>query len=378
MTANQPRALIVEDSPAWQEILAEILTDEGLAVDVASSLDAAVASLSRAPHRLAVVDLSLEDRPNQPVLALPHGPGNEDGLRVLAAVRRHDPGCVPLLLTGYATVEVAVSALTELGAYTCLRKEAFRRAEFRALIRKALAVAVVASTTAADPAESRRPIAAGGASTTAAQADARVPAVLLVEDDAAWRSILAELLADAGYRVSACPSYGEAAGHLRRGACDLAVVDLGLANSLDPRANRDGFRVLAGAQAAGIPAIVVSGLVTAADVERVYSEYGVYACLEKQAFERAAFTRTIGEAVAAGQAGRGQLAALTPRERDVLALLVGGLANKEIAHDLVISTNTVKRYLKSIFEKLAVESRAGAVAVAMGAGMKAQPRRSVE
>jgi len=371
MTANQPRALIVEDSPAWQEILAEILTDEGLAVDVASSLEAAVASLSRAPHRLAVVDLSLEDRPNQPVLALPHGPGNEDGLRVLAAVRRHDPGCVPLLLTGYATVEVAVSALTELGAYTCLRKEAFRRAEFRALIRKALAVAP-----AADPAESRRPVAASAAA--AAQADARAPAVLLVEDDAAWRSILAELLADAGYRVTACPSYGEAAGHLRRGACDLAVVDLGLANSLDPRANRDGFRVLAGAQAAGIPAIVVSGLVTAADVERVYSEYGVYACLEKQAFERAAFTRTAGEAVAAGQAGRGQLAALTPRERDVLALLVGGLANKEIAHDLVISTNTVKRYLKSIFEKLAVESRAGAVAVAMGAGMKAQPRRSAE
>jgi DNA-binding NarL/FixJ family response regulator len=370
MTANQPRALIVEDSPAWQEILAEILTDEGLAVDTANSLEAAVTSLCAAPHRLAVIDLSLEDRPNQPVLALPHGPGNEDGLRVLEAVRRHDPGCVPLLLTGYATVEVAVSALTELGAYTCLRKEAFRRAEFRALIRKALAVAPAVSAEGRPPSA---PPAAGPAPT-----DVRAPAVLLVEDDAGWRSILAELLTDAGYRVTACPSYSEAAGHLRRGACGLAVVDLGLASSLDPRANRDGFRVLAGAQAAGIPAIVVSGLATAADVERVYAEYGVYACLEKQAFERAAFTRTASEAVAAGQAGRGQLAALTPRERDVLALLVGGLANKEIARDLVISTNTVKRYLKSIFEKLAVESRAGAVAVAIGAGMKAQPRRSVE
>ena len=149
MTAQQPRALIVEDSPAWQEILAEILTDEGLAVDTASSLEAAVASLCRAPHRLAVIDLSLEDRPNQ----------NEDGLRVLEAVRRHDPGCVPLLLTGYATVEVAVSALTELGAYTCLRKEAFRRAEFRALIRKALAVA---------PAADQAPKAAGPVAVSAA------------------------------------------------------------------------------------------------------------------------------------------------------------------------------------------------------------------
>jgi len=367
MTAKQPRALIVEDSPAWQEILTEILTDEGLVVDVASSLDTATARLRAAPHRLAVIDLSLEDRPGQPVLALPHGPGNEDGLRVLAAVRRHDPGCVPLLLTGYATVEVAVSALTELGAYTCLRKEAFRRAEFRALVRKALAVAPF--TSAADERPEAPPV------PEKPPADERTPIILLVEDDAAWRSILSELLSDAGYQVRACPSYSEAAGYLRRGACHLAVVDLGLANSLDQRTNRDGFRVLAGAQAAGIPAIVVSGLVTAADVERVYAEYGVYACLEKQAFDRAAFARTVGEAAAAGQAGPGQLAALTPRERDVLALLVGGLANKEIAHDLVISTNTVKRYLKSIFEKLAVDSRAGAVAVAMSAGMKAPARR---
>jgi len=368
MTAKQPRALIVEDSPAWQEILTEILTDEGLVVDVASSLDTATARLRAAPHRLAVIDLSLEDRPGQPVLALPHGPGNEDGLRVLAAVRRHDPGCVPLLLTGYATVEVAVSALTELGAYTCLRKEAFRRAEFRALVRKALAVAPF--TSAADERPEAPPV------PEKPPADERTPIILLVEDDAAWRSILSELLSDAGYQVRACPSYSEAAGYLRRGACHLAVVDLGLANSLDQRTNRDGFRVFAGAQAAGIPAIVVSGLVTAADVERVYAEYGVYACLEKQAFDRAAFARTVGEAAAAGQAGPGQLAALTPRERDVLALLVGGLANKEIAHDLVISTNTVKRYLKSIFEKLAVDSRAGAVAVAMSAGMKAPARRS--
>jgi DNA-binding response OmpR family regulator len=46
MHADPPRALIVEDSPAWQEILSEILADQGLAVDVASHLEGATAAAS--------------------------------------------------------------------------------------------------------------------------------------------------------------------------------------------------------------------------------------------------------------------------------------------------------------------------------------------
>ncbi|MCX7671085.1 MAG: response regulator, partial [Anaerolineae bacterium] len=287
MTADLPRALIVEDSPAWQEILAEILTDEGLVVDIASNLESAQAHLRAATHRLAVIDLSLEgDRPGQ----------NQDGLQVLAAARRHDPGCLPILLSGYATVEVAVSALTEYGAYTCLRKETFRRAEFRALIRKALATAPAAAAV-------ERPLSGTAVAASATVSDENAPAVLLVEDDAGWRSILAELLSEAGYRVRTCTSYGEALGHLRRATWALAVVDLGLASSLDPQANRDGYRVLAAAQEIGVPTIVVSGLATPADIEQGYEKYGVFAYIEKQAFDRTAFIRTVAEAVAAGRTG---------------------------------------------------------------------------
>ncbi|NMB91093.1 MAG: response regulator, partial [Chloroflexi bacterium] len=129
MSVENARALIVEDERSWQQILSEILTDAGLVVDLADNLDMALTYLRVHPHRLAVVDLSLEG----------DDPHNEEGLRVLEALGRHDPGCTKVLLTGYATVELAVSALTDYAAYTCLRKEAFNRSQFRGMVERVLA-----------------------------------------------------------------------------------------------------------------------------------------------------------------------------------------------------------------------------------------------
>ena len=47
-------------------------------------------------------------------------------------------------------------------------------------------------------------------------------------------------------------------------------------------------------------------------------------------------------------------------------MLAQGLTNKEIAERLVITTNTVKRHLKAIFEKLDVHTRSAATAKAAG------------
>ncbi len=57
---------------------------------------------------------------------------------------------------------------------------------------------------------------------------------------------------------------------------------------------------------------------------------------------------------------------LTDREADVLALLVHGRRNGEIAAGLDISRNTVKTHLRAVFRKLGVETRAQAVAAALG------------
>ncbi|MFE0047264.1 response regulator [Streptomyces albireticuli] len=55
---------------------------------------------------------------------------------------------------------------------------------------------------------------------------------------------------------------------------------------------------------------------------------------------------------------------LTERERDILGQLARGLGNREIARALFISEATVKTHLGRIYDKLGVDTRSGAVAVA--------------
>lgn len=48
---------------------------------------------------------------------------------------------------------------------------------------------------------------------------------------------------------------------------------------------------------------------------------------------------------------------LTPREREVLALVIQGMANKQIARRLGISEKTVKGHLTNLFQRIGVADR---------------------
>lgn len=354
MTAQALRALVVEDDHSWQQIISEILSDCELETDLATNLSDATIQLKSQPHRLAVVDLSLS----------PNDHNNYDGLRVLDAIRRLDPNCRAILLTGFATVELAVTALSDYAAFTFLRKESFRRSQFRDIVYRILISPpiVSAQVPAANTTDSSPPA-------NVSHGTLRPPRekALVVEDDAGWRSILEELLTDSGFLVRSCASFGDALGYLRKEKYSLAVLDLSLQGTVNnlTESNPGGYQLLATTQSDNIPTIVVSGITEPEEIQKVYSEYAISAYIEKQAFDRAVFRRLVEEAKQNHDAQSG-LSKLTEREREVLDLLAQGLTNKQIAEKLVITTNTVKRHLKAIFEKLNVHTRSAATAKVAG------------
>jgi RNA polymerase sigma factor (sigma-70 family) len=207
------------------------------------------------------------------------------------------------------------------------------------------------------------------------------PHILIVEDDQRWRDIYDDVLSDEGYVLHSAISYGEARGWLQREEIALAIVDLHLISSAKPDDNRDGFWMLRAAQQRRIPTIVVSALGAPDDIDRAYEEFNVFAFVEKEGFDRREFRTMIADAIRShrltaqtAEASPDQkapidsaLSELTDRERDVLELLVQGRTNPQIADQLGITANTVKKHVDHILQKLQVSTRAAAVAVALRA-----------
>lgn len=198
--------------------------------------------------------------------------------------------------------------------------------------------------------------------------------VYLVDDDEAIRRSASFMLRASGYRVTTFASGLElldAVGSLAPGCVLLDVRMPGM----------DGVEVLAALRQRGVlfPVIVMTGHgdVTVA-VQAMKG--GALDFIEKP-FEKAVLESALDEGFARlDQSDRrrdrqdeaqARLAALTPRERDVLEGLVRGHPNKTIAYDLGISPRTVEVHRANVMLKLSVASLSEALRIAFAAGLGA-------
>ncbi|MFE0807118.1 response regulator [Streptomyces sp. NPDC058794] len=206
--------------------------------------------------------------------------------------------------------------------------------------------------------------------------------ILVCDDHVVVRAGLLALLDSApGIEVVGEAGTGEEALALAaRLAPDVVLMDLQLGAGID---GVETTRRLTAAPAAAAPptgsghvphVLVLTTYDTDADITRAI-EAGATGYLLKAerpeelfaAIHAAAQGRTTLSGPVAGRVManmRSPRPSLTDRERDILAQLATGLGNREIARALFISEATVKTHLRRIYDKLGVDTRAGAVAVA--------------
>jgi NarL family two-component system response regulator LiaR len=104
------------------------------------------------------------------------------------------------------------------------------------------------------------------------------------------------------------------------------------------------------------------------DVEPAGLEAAIRLVHEGEALLDPQITARVMEEVA-HPAPTGDLASLTPREREVLGLLGRGLSNRELAETLVVSEKTVKTHVSNILMKLGVHDRTQAALLAVREGL---------
>jgi DNA-binding NarL/FixJ family response regulator len=191
--------------------------------------------------------------------------------------------------------------------------------------------------------------------------------VVIAEDAALLREGLIRLLQDRGHTI--CAAVPDGAGLLAAVAehrPDAAVVDIrmppthtdeGLRAALELRKEFPGTGVLLFSQyiETSYTAQLLEG--GAAGVgyllkDRVANVAEFAAALERVAAGGTALDPEVVSQLFRASRQRGGLASLTPRERQVLALMAEGRSNSGIAAGLVVSGGAVEKHVASIFSKL--------------------------
>jgi RNA polymerase sigma factor (sigma-70 family) len=194
----------------------------------------------------------------------------------------------------------------------------------------------------------------------------------VVDDDSSFRSAIARLLNAAGYEVALYETSQQLLDKRPTRLTDCILLDaqmpdlsgLQLQDRLSKLGNRLPIVFLAGH--ADIPTSVRA--IKAGAEDFLTKPVGSEQLLEtiRRALDHAEEARARTEQVEALVA---RVASLTPRERQVFALVVRGMLNKQIAYELGTSERTVKAHRHMVMQKCGVRSVAELVMIAERTGI---------
>jgi DNA-binding NarL/FixJ family response regulator len=193
--------------------------------------------------------------------------------------------------------------------------------------------------------------------------------VVIVEDAVLLRAGLTRLLADHGHEVCAAAGDGPSAlAAVAEHRPDVAIVDV----RMPPTHTDEGLRVALSLRRdfPGTGILVFSQYVETTYTARLLAggAAGIGYLLKDRVGDIAEFTEALSRVASGGtaldpevvsslmRAQRAGLAALTPRERQVLSLMAEGRSNSGIAAALVLTEGAVEKHIASIFAKLALDS----------------------
>jgi FixJ family two-component response regulator len=199
--------------------------------------------------------------------------------------------------------------------------------------------------------------------------------VYVIDDEMSMRKAIGRLLESAGYSVEMFAGAREFLARPPHGGPSCVVVDLNLPelNGLDlQRALAKSGRVeqlifITGG--ASVPTCVQAMKAGAIDyLSKPFRDEDLLGAV-KQALVRASEQRVKSSQ---RKEVRARLATLTPREFEVLKLVIGGMLNKQIAGRLGTTEGTIKVHRGRVMEKMGVKSVAELVILAQRAGIASE------
>ncbi|MEO6781202.1 MAG: response regulator [Bradyrhizobium sp.] len=335
--------LVVEDDPEVRELLGSVLKDEGHRAATAPDATAALELVARGTIR---PDLVLAD------YSLPRG---MDGLQVIAKLRERLHCHLPaIILTG----DISTGTLRDIALQDCVRlHKPVRSEELTQLIQRLL-----------PRTESALRLRAPHPAETAGSPGSSV--VFVVDDDSHVREGIRSVLEEGGRAVedyASCEAFLEAY-RPRREACLLIDAYLPGMNGIELLQRlRDAGHRLPAIMITGnsdVPIAVEAMKAGALDfIEKPIGRGELLASIER-ALEQ---SRDATKLFAWRETAVNHLAGLTPRQRQIMELVLAGHLSKNIDADLGISQRTVENHRAAIMQKTGSKSLPALARLALAA-----------